>query len=118
LLVLAVHWNPDLRVTALVSLNQKLSIRPLINSRKMKNGEWERFDKLAVEYLLYILENTTLFISGSENATIHGIYLSNIIWNLDLLTRMNVSQHKSFSGFYKNDAEFKTSLSKWKSYGK
>jgi len=116
LLALAAHWNPDLRLYALVHLNEKLSIRPLVNSRKMKNGEWETFDKIATEFLIYLLESNPLFINGSENATIHGNYISNILWNLDLLTGENIMEKKRFSDWYKNDLQFETAVLKWKEH--
>jgi hypothetical protein len=116
LLALSAHWNPDLRRYALVHLNEKLSIRPLENSRKMKNGEWETFDKIATEFLIYLLESNPLFINGSENATIHGNYISNILWNLDLLTGENILEKKRFSDWYKNDLQFETAVLKWKEH--
>ena len=118
LLALTAHWNPDLRVTALMHLNEDLYRRPLVNSRKMKNGEWKRFDKIATTFLLYLLESNQLFISGSENATIHGIYISNILWSLDLLTNENIVQKKQFRDWYKNDLQFETAVLQWKSHVK
>jgi hypothetical protein len=116
LLVLTAHWNPDIRVMALYHLNKKLAIRPLVNSRKMKNGEWKKYDKIATEFLLYLLENNPLFISGSENATIHHNYISNICWNLDLLTREHILEKKNFRDWYKNDLQFETAVLQWKAH--
>lgn len=116
LLALAAHWNPDLRVSALLHLNEKLSTRPLVNSRKMKNGEWKKYDKVAIEFLLYLLESNPLFISGSENATIHEYYISIILWNLDLLTGENSVEKKHFRDWYKNDLQFETAVLKWKAH--
>lgn len=116
LLALAAHWNPDLRLYALVHLNEKLSTRPLINSRKKKNGEMETFDKIATEFLIYLLESNPLFINGSENATIHANYISNILWNLDLLTGENILEKKRFNDWYKNDLQFERSVLKWKEH--
>lgn len=118
LLGLAAHWNPDLRVIALKQLNKKIMIRPLINSVKMKNGEWNKYNKIAIEFLIYLLESNPLFIIGSENATIHGIYISNILWNLDLLTGENIVEKKRLNEWYKNDLQFETAVLKWKSYVK
>ena len=118
LLGLATHWNPDLRVYALKQLNKKIMIRPLINSVKMKNGEWKKYNKIAIEFLIYLLESNPLFINGSENATIHSFYISNILWNLDLLTGENIVGKKSLSEWYKNDLQFETALIRWKSYVK
>ena len=116
LIALTAHWNPDLRLTAVLQLNKKLSIRPLINSVKMKNGEWEKFDKITIRFLVYLLERNPLFISGSENATIHGYYISNILWNLDLLSGENIVEKKNFRDWYKNDLQFETAILKWKEH--
>lgn len=118
LLVLTAHWNPDLRLFALVQLNKKLSLRPLVNSRKMRNGAWRRYDKIGIEFLVYLLESNPLFINGSENATIHGNYISNILWNLDLLTGENIVEKKSFRDWYKNDLQFETAVLKWEAHSK
>lgn len=116
LIASAAHWNPDVRVLALHALNKKLTARPLTNSVKMKNGEWAKFDSVAIEFLTYLLEGTSLFISGSENATIHGIYLSNILWNLDLLTKEKIADKKQFGEWYKNDLQFETAILRWRSH--
>lgn len=118
LLALAAHWNPDIRVLALIRLNQKLSMRPLVNSRKMKNGAWQKFDAIAINFLIYLLESNPLMIPGSENATIHGYYISNILWNLDLLTHENIAAKKPLRDWYKNDLQFEQDLLQWKSHSK
>jgi hypothetical protein len=118
LLALSVHWHPDIRVKALLNLNQKLTIRPLVNSVKMKNGEWKKYDKIAIEFLIHTLESSTLFMTGSENATIHSIYISNILWNLDLLTQENIVEKKQFRDWYKNDLQFEHAVLKWKAHVK
>ena len=116
LLALAAHWNPDVRVAALLHLNKKLNTRPLVNSPKIKNGEWKKYDKITIEFLLYLLESNPLFISGSENATIHEYYISNIIWNLDLLTGENCVGKLHFRNWYKNDLQFEKTVLKWKAH--
>ncbi len=118
ILALTANWNPDVRVQALIFLNQKLSMRQKVNSTKMKNGEWKAFDKVAIEFLTYLLEHNPLIISGSENSTIHSYYLSNIIWNLDLLTDENLADKKHISAWYKNDSQFNEAILKWKSHVK
>ncbi len=61
-------------------------------------------------------ETNPLFINGSENATIHGNYISNILWNSDLLTGENILEKKRFSKWYKNDLQFETAVLKWKEH--
>ncbi len=116
LLALTAHWNPDLRFFALKQLNNNLYRRPLVNARKMKNGEWVRFDKIATQFLIYLLESNPLFISGSENATIHSNYISTIALNLDLLTHENITDKKQIREWYKNDLQFEQAILKWKAH--
>jgi hypothetical protein len=116
LLALTVHWNPDVRVGAIVHINEKLRLRPLVNSKKMKNGEWKKYDTTAIQFLINVIESNPLFISGSENATIHRNYITNIFWCLDLLTGEHLAEKKNFSNWYKNDLQFKTALLKWKTH--
>lgn len=118
IIALAAHWEPDVRLEALIYLNKKLSIRPLVNSANLKNGKWAKFDKTAIEFLVYLLESNPIFISGSENATIHGNYISNIMWDLDLLTGENIVDKKRVGEWYKNDLQHETAILKWKSYAK
>jgi len=56
-----------------------------------------------------------LFISGSENSTIHNIYISNILWNLDFITNENIVEGKDLHVWYKNDLQYETAVLKWKS---
>ena len=74
----------------------------------------EREDKR--EFMEKLLESNPLFISGSENATIHGNYISNILRNLDLLTGENIMENKDFRDWYKNDLQFETAVLKWKAH--
>lgn len=82
----------------------------------MENGKWKKHDKIAIEFLIYTLESTPLFIPGSENATIHGIYISNILWNLDLLTQENIAEKKQFRDWYISDLQFEQAVLKWKAH--
>lgn len=116
LLALTAHWNPDLRVAALLHLNKKLNERPKVNSRKMKTGEWKKFDKTAIVFLVYLAESNPMFISGSENATIHSIYISNILWSLDVLTGEQIVGNKNIRDWYKNDLQLETAILKWKTH--
>lgn len=84
----------------------------------MKNGEWQKFDKIATEFLVYLLESNPIFISGSENSTIHSYYISNILWNLDLLTHENIAEKRAVRDWYKNDLQFETAVLQWKSHAK
>jgi hypothetical protein len=116
ILAMTAHWNPDIRVIALQHLSKRQTIKPLVNSRKMKNGQWEIEDTTALEFSLYLLENNPLFIPGSENATIHEFYMSNIFWYLDLLTGEHIAGKKYFRDWYKNEKQFAEAILQWKSH--
>lgn len=116
ILSLTVHWNADVRVYSLTALNWLVSLRPLICTTKAGYDKLKKDDKACLAFLIYVLESTPLFISGSENATIHGIYISNITWMLDLLTKENITGKKSLRDWYKNDLQYETALLKWKSH--
>lgn len=47
-----------------------------------------------IKFLIYLLKNNSLFIPGSENSTIHSLYISNITGILGLLTNKNITAGK------------------------
>lgn len=116
ILAVTTHWNPDARISALKSLNFLIKLRPMICATKERYKQLKQDDQVDIKFLLYLLESNPLFISGSENATIHGIYISNILWDLDLLTTEKIVDGKILSDWYKNDLQFKSSVSKWKNH--
>jgi hypothetical protein len=79
LLALTVHWNPDTRVKATRELQQLIRVSMRRNDQKLKTGIREKEYNAAKAFLIYILENTPWTISGSENATIHDIYIQTIL---------------------------------------
>ncbi len=82
----------------------------------MKNGEWNKLDKISLSFLINLLECNPLFINGSENATIHSLYISNILWSLDLLTKEEIVKNQYLRNWYSNDLKFQKALLKWRSY--
>ena len=116
ILAVTAHWNPDARISALKSLNFLIKLRPLICATKERFKQLKQDDQVAIKFLLFLLESNPLFINGSENATIHGVYMSNILWNLDLLTIENIVDGKNLNDWYKNDLQFESSVLKWKNH--
>lgn len=82
----AAHWNEDHRIRGLRALQDYRRMRPMVCSTKDHYAELEEQDRQAVRYLLRVLETTPLFIPGSENATIHGMYMVEVMRALDLFT--------------------------------
>lgn len=80
------HWYADTRIEGLRELQEYRRMRPLVCTTKEGSMKLERQDRAAVQYLLRVLETTPLRISGSENATIHSIYMREVMTTLDLFT--------------------------------
>jgi hypothetical protein len=116
LLALSTHWNPDTRVEALKAFYYSTMIRPLICVKGEKLKELETEDQIALNFLVYLLESNPLFITGSENATIYSNYITNILWNLDLLTHQNQVGGKTLHEWYKNDLQYESAVLKWKQH--
>jgi hypothetical protein len=116
ILAATAHWNPDTRLAALKSLQSLIKIRVLCHFTKQKLEELKKTDQVCIQFLIYLLESNPLFISGSENATIHGIYITNILWSLDMLCHEHIIGEKSFREWYKNDLQYEADLLKWKKH--
>ena len=116
ILAATAHWNPDTRLAALKSLQSLIKIRLRCHFTKQKLEELKKADQVCIQFLIYLLESNPLFISGSENATIHGIYITNILWSLDLLCHEHIIGEKSFREWYKNDLQYEADLLKWKKH--
>ena len=110
------HWNPDARISALMSLNYLFKLRPLICANRERFKQLEHDDQVHIKFLLYLLESNPLFINGSENATIHSVYITNILWDLDLLTSEKIVDGKNLNEWYKNDLQFESAVLKWKKH--
>jgi hypothetical protein len=112
-LAMAAHWEPDARVDALKSLSYLIKIGALYKANIQK---LQAENNVVLSFLIYLLESTPLFIPGSENATIHSMYISNILWDLDLIANENIVAGKSINEWYKNDLQYETAILKWKSH--
>lgn len=114
ILAMLAHWNPDARTYTAMSMNSRLMIRRQSESTAFVETFPE--DKVTLRFLLYLLESNPVFINGSENATIHRNYISNITWNIDLYTGENFTDRKYINVWYKNDLNFESIVMKWKEH--
>lgn len=80
------HWFADTRIEGLRELQEYRRMRPLVCTTKQGYAKLERQDRAAVRYLLRVMETTPMGIPGSENATIHDIYMREVMHTLDLFT--------------------------------
>ena len=80
------HWYADTRIEGLRELQEYRRMRPLVCTTKEGNAQLEEQDRAAVRYFIRVLETTPLSIPGSENATIHSVYMNEVVRTLDLFT--------------------------------
>jgi len=80
------HFFCDVRIMGLKKLYDYRRMRPMVCATKEHYVQLEKQDRQAVRYLIHVLEITPWSISGSENATIHEVYIREIAKTLDLFT--------------------------------
>ncbi len=85
-MALTTHWNPDTRIEAVKAVYNYRRIRPMVCATKEHYAQLEEQDRAAVRYFIRVLETTPLQIPGSENTTIHGVYMGEVVRTLDLFT--------------------------------
>jgi len=112
LLAMSNHSNPDIRTFTMMSMNQRLKLRKSDNLSSTMSQD----DIIALRFLIYLFEYYPKFISGSENSTIHGNYISNIAWNIDLLTNEKLTSGKYVYTWYKNETNYLSVMKKWKEH--
>ena len=112
LLAMSNHSNPDIRTFTMMSINQRLKLR----KGSDVSGAITKDDIVALRFLIYLLEYYPKFITGSENSTIHGNYISNIAWNIDLLTNEQFTLGKYVGTWYKNETNYLSVMKKWKEH--
>ena len=85
-MALTTHWNPDTRIEAVEAVNNYRRIRPRVCATQEHYAQLEEQDRAAVRYFLRVLETTPMYINGSENSTIHSIYMQTVMHTLDRFT--------------------------------
>ncbi len=85
-MALTIHWNPDVRIEAVRAVNNYRRIRPMVCATNEHYARLEEQDREAVRYFIKVMETTPLWINGSENATIHSVYMSEVVHALDRFT--------------------------------
>lgn len=93
------HFSPDVRIMGLRKLYDYRRFRPMVCATKEHYAQLEKQDRQVVRYLLHVLENTPLYISGSENATIHQVYIGEVMLTLDLFTERDHPSDPNTSAF-------------------
>ena len=109
------HWNADIRIMALDELMNYRRMRPMVCTTKEGYAHLLVQDERTIRYLIHVLENTPWFIGGSENSTIHEVYIGRILSALDLFTGTQLfplkegQLHVPFS-----DQRIRDALTQWK----
>ena len=85
-MALTAHWNPDTRIEAVRAVNNYRRIRPMVCTTQAHYARLEEQDRAAVRYFIRVMETTPWGISGSENSTIHAIYMRTVMETLELFT--------------------------------
>ena len=80
------HFFEDIRIMGLRELYSYRRHRPMVCATKEHYAQLEKQDVQAVRYLLNVLQVTPWHIPGSENATIHRVYIGEVLRTLDLFT--------------------------------
>lgn len=111
------HWNEDHRIWGLQELQSYRHSRPQVCATKERYVQLEEQDSAAVRYLIRVLETTPLFIPGSENSTIHGIYIMEVMRTLDLFTGQTHEPHGDMRrALDMSEPRFQQALADWRSW--
>lgn len=116
-MALTTHWNPDTRIEAVRAVNNYRRIRPQVCATKEHYARLEEQDRAAVRYFIKVIETTPLVINGSENSTVHSIYMRTVMETLDRFT----GQEHSTTGDMRRtldmpDARVQQALADWRKW--
>lgn len=116
-MALTTHWNPDTRIEAVRAVNNYRRIRPMVCATKEHYAQLEEQDRAAVRYFLRVMETTPLVIDGSENSTIHSIYMREVMATLDLFTgQYHMSKPEDDLRIHRSEADLQQALSDWREW--
>ncbi|MBK8498949.1 MAG: hypothetical protein IPL52_09060 [Flavobacteriales bacterium] len=116
-MALATHWNPDTRIEAIRAVHEYRRIRPMVCATKEHYAQLEEQDRAAVRYFIRVLQTTPLFIAGSENSTIHGVYIMEVMRTLDLFTGQTHNPHGDMRrALDMPDPRFQQALVDWRNW--
>ena len=111
------HWFADTRIEGLRELQEYRRMRPMVCATKEGAAKLERQDRAAVRYLLRVMETTPMRITGSENATIHDIYMREVMLTLDLFTgQSHLTAPELQLGPPRGEAEVQQAMSDWRNW--
>lgn len=116
-MALATHWNPDVRIEAVRAVNNYRRIRPMVCATQAHYAQLELQDRAAVRYFITVMETTPLVINGSENATIHDIYIRTVVETLDRFTGQDhLSATELKLNLHMSEAGVKEMIADWRNW--
>lgn len=116
-IALATHWNPDTRIEAIRAVHNYRRIRPMVCATREHYAQLERQDRAAVRYLLRVLETTPRSINGSENSTIHDIYMQAVMETLDLFTgQSHMTKPEEDLRIHRSEASVQQAIKDWRKW--
>jgi hypothetical protein len=116
-MALTTHWNPDTRIEAVKAVNHYRRIRPMVCATQEHYAQLEEQDRAAVRYFIKVMETTPLVIDGSENSTIHSIYMRNVMETLDRFTgQQHLTSHADDLRIHLSEADVQQYLIEWKKW--
>lgn len=111
------HWFADTRIEGLKELLDYRRARPQVCATRDAYEHLQRQDSAAVRYLIRVLETTPLWIPGSENSTIHSIYITEVVLTLD---RFTGQQHSTTGDMHRrfdmSDERVRQALADWRKW--
>ena len=111
------HWYADNRIEGLRELQEYRRMRPLVCTTKEGSAKLEQQDRAAVRYLIRVLETTPLGINGSENATIHSIYMREVMATLDRFTgQKHLSTGDGQVYLAMSEGELQQAITEWRKW--
>ncbi len=116
-MALTTHWNPDTRIEAVEAVNNYRRIRPMVCATQEHYVHLEEQDRAAVRYFLRVVETTPMYINGSENSTIHSIYMQTVMQTLD---RFTGQQHSTTGDMHRRldmtEARLQQAIADWRKW--
>ncbi|MEZ4740798.1 MAG: hypothetical protein R2818_15905 [Flavobacteriales bacterium] len=111
------HWNEDHRIHGLRALETYRLMRPMVCTTEAGYVKLQAQDSATVRYLLRVLETTPHVIPGSENSTIHGVYMLEVMRALDLFTdRAHMIDHENAMSVRSSEAEVRAYMADWRKW--
>jgi hypothetical protein len=110
------HWNPDIRIKAVRKLAYWKMIRPMICTTREQYEKMEQQDMIIFKHLIFVFDSNPLSIPGSENSTLHHIFMKELLIAIDYYSGEKILQQMSAEKMLLNEPSLSQAMLKWKSH--